>query len=97
MGYYWTVDDTWPEGWTIEDEWAWAELCEEVDAEDYVWRYLPAGGTRTFEQWRHQEPVPTHSTRHDPLHADPGAHILPVKKPVPYPEVRPPMELELYR
>lgn len=58
----------------------WEDLCEEVDTLVYVTEYLPAGGTRTFEQWRRGEWPPEHSRRHPLKSYDPAWHVRPLAR-----------------
>lgn len=84
------MDDTTPPTRTIsgvplatlwEPTATWADLCEEVDTLVYVEEYLPAGGTRSFEDWRTSPPAWWMTLHHptDPLIRPwPGEHVRPV-------------------
>jgi hypothetical protein len=43
-----------PEGWTVENELSWQDLCEEVDTYEYA-AYTATGGLREFDSWRERE------------------------------------------
>jgi hypothetical protein len=43
-----------PEGWTVENEQDWQDLCTEVDGYEYD-AYVRSGGSRDFDSWRERE------------------------------------------